>query len=77
MSATEIKALRQEVRREIEPVTGAIIRTIDKQAAAIEHLSIDCREAFQQQNDKIRDLIAAVDRAELRIHRLEHPNDVA
>ena len=74
MSASTDRLARRDIIRAVGP---EVVKTIDKHAEAIATLSEDIREAFQQQNDKIRDLIAAVDRAELRIHRLEHPNDVA
>ena len=74
MNGTQTKLARREIIRAVGP---EVVNTLNLQAAAIAQLSDDIREAFQQQNDKIRDLIAAVDRAELRLHRLEHPHDVA
>ena len=71
MSASEIKELRRHVRREVEPTFGAIIATLDKQAGAVAQLSEDVREAFQQQNDKIRDLIALTDALALRVAQVE------
>lgn len=71
MSASLDRLARRDIVRAVGP---EVVATIDKHAAAIAQLSADVREAFQQQNDKIRELIGQVDRAELRIHRLEHPD---
>jgi hypothetical protein len=74
MNGTQTKLARRDIIRAVGP---EVVGTLNKQGTAIAQLSEDIREAFQQQNDKIRELIGQVDRAELRLHRLEHPDDVA
>lgn len=71
MSASTDRLARRDIIRAVGP---EVVKTIDKHAEAIATLSADIREAFQQQNDKIRELITVTDRLELRLHRLENPN---
>ena len=63
MNGTQTKLARREIIRAVGP---EVVKTLDTQGAAIAQLSADIREAFQQQNDKIRELIKRVEELEAR-----------
>jgi hypothetical protein len=63
MNGTATRLARREIVRAVGP---EVINTLNKQGAAIAQLSEDIREAFQQQNDKIRELIKRVEELEAR-----------